>query len=119
MVNWYIDYIQAPVTSAQTSHYFDCVPDAAIMHNIMHAYFSTILTYLHTHITHINFTHQFIKLSRCSYPHHARTSQMFNKNSAGFSYRIISNIGAVPIQAPPRVYPIFPVPIEGAPGHWN
>ena len=41
------------------------------------------------------------------------------KNSAGFSYRIISNIGDAPIQAPPRAYPIFPVPIEGAPGHWN
>ena len=35
------------------------------------------------------------------------------------SYRIISNIGAASIKAPPRAYHIFPIPIVSALGHWN
>ena len=31
----------------------------------------------------------------------------------------MSNIGADPIEAPPRVYLIFPAPIVSALGHWN
>ena len=34
-------------------------------------------------------------------------------------YRIISNIGAAPIKAPPRANPTFPLPIVSTPGHWN
>ena len=34
-------------------------------------------------------------------------------------YRIISNIGIAPIKAPPKVYPMFSVPILSALGHWK
>ena len=34
-------------------------------------------------------------------------------------YRIISNIGGIPIKVPLRAYPIFPVQIVSTPGHWN
>ena len=34
-------------------------------------------------------------------------------------YRIISSIGAAPIKAPPKAYPIFSVPIVSALGHWK
>ena len=37
----------------------------------------------------------------------------------GHIYRIISNIGAAPIEVPPTAYHIFPVPIVSALGHWN